>query len=82
MAIASNAPSEFDPNAVVEEQKEINEMLLHNIVTKKILKDNEKKEEVNKRASKNSGPEIENCNSSSEGTQAVGDKTVTGRKRK
>jgi len=57
-------------------------VLLHNIVTKNILKDNEKKEEVNKRASKNSGPEIENKNNSFEGTQAAKNKTVIGRKRK
>jgi hypothetical protein len=57
-------------------------MLLCNIVTKKSPKDNDKEEEVNKRASKNSGHETKNENSSSEGTQVAGNKTTTGRKRK
>jgi hypothetical protein len=35
-------------------------VLLFNIVTKKRPKYNEKEEEVRKRASKNSGPELEN----------------------
>jgi hypothetical protein len=40
-----------------EDQQEINEVLLRSIVTKKIPKDNDKEEEVSKRASKNSGLE-------------------------
>ena len=36
-----------------EDQLEINEMLLHSIVTKKIPKENEKEEEINKNSSKN-----------------------------
>jgi len=40
-----------------QEQQEINEVLLHNIVTKKILKDDNNDEEVNKRDSKNCGLE-------------------------
>jgi hypothetical protein len=65
-----------------EDQQEINEVLLRSIVTKKIPKDNDKEEEVNKRASKNSGPEAENENSSFEGTPTTENKTTTGRKRK
>jgi hypothetical protein len=65
-----------------EDQQEINEVFCANIVTKKSPKDNNKEEEVNKRASKNSGPEAENENSSSEGTPAAENKTTTGRKRK
>jgi hypothetical protein len=42
-----------------QEQQEINEVLLRSIVTKKIPKDDNNEEEVNKRASKNSGPEAE-----------------------
>ena len=42
-----------------QEQQEINEVMLHSIVRKKIPKDDNHDEEVNKRASKNSGPEIE-----------------------
>jgi hypothetical protein len=42
-----------------QEQQEINEVLLRNIVTKKIPKDENHDEEVSKRASKNSGSEIE-----------------------
>ena len=38
-----------------EEQQEINEVLLHNIVTMKTRKDDDHEEEVSKRASKNSG---------------------------
>jgi hypothetical protein len=40
-----------------QEQQEINEVLLHSIVTKKSLTDDNQDEEVNKRASKNSGLE-------------------------
>jgi hypothetical protein len=65
-----------------EDQQEINEVLLCSIVTNKSPKDNDKEEEVNKRASKNSGPEAENENSSSEGTPSAENKTTTGRKRK
>ena len=42
-----------------QEQQEINEVLLCSIVTKKITKDDNHDEEVNKRPSKNSGPETE-----------------------
>jgi hypothetical protein len=42
-----------------QEQQEINEVLLHSIATKKSPKDDNHDEEVRKRASKNSGPEIE-----------------------
>jgi hypothetical protein len=42
-----------------QEQQEINEVLLRSIVTKKIPKDDNNEEEVSKRASKNSGPEVE-----------------------
>jgi hypothetical protein len=52
------------------------------IVTNKIPKDNNKEEEVNKRASKNSGPEEEKGDNSFEGTTSTKDKTTTGRKRK
>jgi len=52
------------------------------IVTKKIPKDNDKEEEVSKRASKNSSLEEENENSSSEGTPSTENITTTGRKRK
>jgi len=65
-----------------EDQQEINEVLLHNIVTKKIPKYNDKEEEVSKRSSKNYSPEIENENSSSEGAQVAENKTATRRKRK
>ena len=51
--------------------------MLHNIVTKKSLKDNEKEEEVSKRASTNSSPEAENENNSFEGTPIVENKTTT-----
>ena len=40
-----------------EDQLEINEMLLHNIVTKNIPKGNEREEGVNKKSSKNSSHE-------------------------
>jgi hypothetical protein len=52
-----------------QEQQEINEVMLHSIVTKKIPKDD------SKRASKNSGPEAEKGNSLSEGTPPAEDKT-------
>jgi hypothetical protein len=65
-----------------EDQLEINEMLLRSIVTKRIPKNNDKEEEVNKRSSKNSGHETKNENSSSEDTHMTGNKTTTGRKRK
>jgi hypothetical protein len=60
-----------------KDQQEINEVLLCNILTKKIPKDNDKEEEVRKRASKNSGPEAENKNISSEGTPTIESKTTT-----
>jgi hypothetical protein len=65
-----------------QEQQEINEVLLRSIVTKKIPKDDNHDEEVSKRASKNSGPETEKGDSSSEGTPSAEDKTKTDRKRK
>jgi hypothetical protein len=65
-----------------EDQQEINEVFLCNIVTKKSPKDNDKEEEVNKRAFKNFGPQAENENNSSEGTPTIENKTTTGRKRK
>jgi hypothetical protein len=55
---------------------------LHSIVTKKIPKDDNHDEEVNKRASKNSGAETEKGDNSSEGTPSVEDKTIPDRKRK
>jgi hypothetical protein len=58
-----------------QEQQEINEVLLRSIVTKKIPKDDNHDEEVSKRASKNSGPETEKGDSSSEGTPSAEDKT-------
>ena len=51
-----------------EDQLEINEVLLRSIVKKKSAKDNDKEEEVIKRASKNYGHETEKENSFSEGT--------------
>ena len=65
-----------------QEQQEINEVLLCNIVTKKIPKDNNNDEEVNKRASKNSRSETKKGDSSSEGTPSVEDISKTDRKRK
>jgi hypothetical protein len=65
-----------------QEQKEINEVQLHSIVTKKIPKDDNHDEEVSKRASKNSGLETEKGYSSSEGTPSAEDKTIPDRKRK
>jgi hypothetical protein len=65
-----------------EDQLEINEMFLHSIVTKRIPKNNEKEEEVNKRSSKNSGHETKNEDSSSEDTHMTRNKTTMGRKRK
>ena len=56
--------------------------MLHSIVTKKIPKDNNNNEEVNKRASKNSRLEIEKGDYSSEGTPPAEDGTKTDRKRK
>jgi hypothetical protein len=65
-----------------QEQHEMNEVLLRSIVTKNIPKDNNEEEEVSKRASKNSGPEGEKWDNSSEGAPSTEDKTTTGRKRK
>ena len=65
-----------------QEQQEINEVLLWSIETKKIPKDNNEEEEVDKRPSKNSGLEGEKGDRSSEGTPSIEDKTKTGRKRK
>jgi len=65
-----------------QEQKEINEVQLRSIVTKKIPKDDNHDEEVSKRASKNSGLETEKGDSSSEGTPSAEDKTIPDRKRK
>jgi hypothetical protein len=55
---------------------------LHSIVTKKIPKDYKLDEEVNKRASKNSGAEIEKEDSSPEGTPSIEEKTIPDKKRK
>ena len=65
-----------------QEQQEINEVLLRSIVTNKSPKDDNHDEEVSKRASKNSGLEIEKGDSSSEGTPSAEDKTKIDRKRK
>ena len=65
-----------------QEQQEINEVLLHSIMTKKNPKDDNQEEEVSKRASKNSGPEAEKGDNSSEGTPSTKDKTKTRRKMK
>jgi hypothetical protein len=65
-----------------QEQQEINEVLLRSIVTKKIPKDNNHDKEVSERASKNSGPEIEKGDTSSEGTPSAEDKTKADRKKK
>ena len=65
-----------------QEQQEINEVLLHSIVTKKSPKDDKHDEEVNKRAFKNSGAETEKQDSSSKGTPSAEDKTIPDRKRK
>jgi hypothetical protein len=51
-------------------------------VTKKIPKDDNNEEEVRKRSSKNSGPEAEKGDSSSEGMLSTEEKTKTDRKRK
>jgi hypothetical protein len=64
------------------EQKEINEVLLQSIVTKKTPKDDNQEEEVSKRATKNFVPEVEKGDKSSEGTPPAEDKTKTDRKRK
>ena len=65
-----------------QEQQEINEVLLCSIVTNKSPKYDKHDEEVSKRASKNSGVEIEKEDSSSEGTPSAEDKTIPDRKRK
>ena len=65
-----------------QEQEEINEVLLCSIVMKKSPNDTNHDEEVRKRASKNSGPETEKGDSSSEGTPSAKNKTKTDRKRK
>jgi hypothetical protein len=59
-----------------QEQQEINEVLLHSIVTKKSPKDDNREEEVRKRASKNFGTKTEKGDSSSEGTPSAEDKTL------
>ena len=51
-------------------------------MTNKIPKDDNHDEEVNKRASKNFGPETEKGDSSSEGTPSAEEKTKFDRKRK
>jgi hypothetical protein len=63
-----------------QEQKEINEVLLHSIVTKKIPKDDNPEEEVSKRASKNYGVKTKKGDSSSEGTPSAEDKTIPDKK--
>ena len=65
-----------------QEQQEINEVLLRSIVTKKGPKDDNHDEEVNKRASKNSGEKIEKGDSSSKQTPSAEDKTIPDKKRK
>jgi hypothetical protein len=64
-----------------QEQQEINEVLLHSIVTNKIPKDDNHDEEVSKRASKNFGAKTEKGDSSSEGTPSAEDKTIPDKKR-
>ena len=56
--------------------------MLRSTVTKKSTKDDNHEEEVNKRASKNSGAKTEKGDSSSEGTPVAEDKTIPDRKRK
>jgi hypothetical protein len=65
-----------------QEQQEINEILLHSIVTKKIPKDDNHEEEVRKRASKNSIAKTKNGESLSKGTPSAEDKTIPDKKRK
>jgi hypothetical protein len=65
-----------------QEQQEINEVMLHNIVTKKIPKEDNNEEKVRKRSSKNSGTEEEKGDSSSKGRPSAEEKTKTERKRK
>ena len=65
-----------------QEQQEINEALLCSIVTKRSPKDDNHEEEVNKRASKNSGVKTKKGDSSSEGTPSTEDKTIPDKKRK
>ena len=65
-----------------QEQQEINEVLLRSIVTKKSPKDDNHEEEVNKRASNNSGVKTKKVDSSFEGTPSAEDKTIRDRKRK
>ena len=65
-----------------QEQQEINEVLLHSIVTKKIPKDDKHDEEVSKRTSKNYVVETEKEDSSSEGTPSTKEETIPDRKRK
>jgi hypothetical protein len=56
--------------------------MLRSIVTKKTPKDDNKEEEVSKKASNNSGPKAEKGDNSSEGTPSGEDKKQIGRKRK
>jgi hypothetical protein len=56
--------------------------MLCSIVTKKIPKDDNHEEDVNKRASKNSSAETEKGDSSSKGTPSAKDKTIQDKKRK
>jgi hypothetical protein len=63
-----------------QEQQEINEVLLRSIITKKRPKNDNPEEEVNKRASKNSGAKTEKGDSSSEGTPSAEDKTIPDKK--
>jgi hypothetical protein len=55
---------------------------LCSIVTKRSPKDDNHEEEVNKRASKNSGVKTKKGDSSSEGTPSAEDKTIPDKKRK
>jgi len=55
---------------------------LRSIVTKKIPKDDDHEEDVNKRASKNYGPEEEKGDNLSECTPSAEEKTKTDKKRR
>jgi hypothetical protein len=69
-------------NKAQQEKQEINEVLVHSIVTKKSPKYVNHEEEVSKRASKNSGVKTEKGDSSFEGTPLAKDKTIPDRKKK
>jgi hypothetical protein len=65
-----------------QEQKEINEVLLRSIVTKKIPRDDDHDKEARKRASKKSRPETKKGDNSSKGIPSAEDKFKKGKKRK